>query len=331
MDDRPRKEGSHRAAQEPLLREPPHLEVGGKRERQLRHRLVAKWDPGLQRVRHAGAIGLDQEVVDQVDPDIQVLESRQRLGPLRLRIASSVQVERIGAVAAALEELRAQVRREDLLPGVVALDGRQVRPAHEPLCLVVEAHLPRGARQPLDEGSERPDCRAESRCELVRDVGVVAAEQLVSPLSRQSDLDGAGGKLGDEVRWQGRGVGEWLVEHLHQPRQKLRRVGTHDELVVIRPVPLRHDPGGLELVERLLLEPDRERPDGLGALTRRERGQRGRVDPARQQHADGDVRDQVSAHRVAQPLTQLPGQLVRRLRAQLGGGGWTRPRIGNHR
>ena len=48
-----------------------------------------------------------------------------------------------------------------------------------------------------------------------------------------------------------------------------------------------------------------------------QRGQRGGVDAAREQHADGHVGDEVRAHGVAQALAQLARQRLPRLVAQL--------------
>ena len=146
------------------------------------------------------------------------------------------------------------------------LERRQVRRAREPLRLVVEARLARRRRQPLDrrprEGRQRPDALREQ----VGDVGVVAAEQLVAALARERDLHVLGGELGDEVgRERGR-VGERLVERRRERRQEQRRVGPEHELAVVRPVARRHRARTRQLVERRLLEADRERAHGLGAL-----------------------------------------------------------------
>ncbi|HET7588742.1 MAG TPA: hypothetical protein VFK14_00940, partial [Solirubrobacterales bacterium] len=53
--------------------------------------------------------------------------------------------ERLARRVGAIDQLGAPLRREDLLPRVMALDRGEVRAAHESLRLVVEAHLRRGA------------------------------------------------------------------------------------------------------------------------------------------------------------------------------------------
>jgi hypothetical protein len=78
---------------------------------------------------------------------------------------------------------------------------------------------------------------------------------------------------------------------------------------VLRPVPLRDGARAVELVERCLLEPDREGPHRLRGLLRRERREHAGVDAAREQHADRHVRDEVRTHRVAEPRPQLLDEL----------------------
>ena len=64
-----------------------------------------------------------------------------------------------------------------------------------------------------------------------------------------------------------------------------------------------------ELVERCVVEADRERAHRFGRLLRGERGERTGVDAAGEQHADGNVRDEVGADRVAQPRAALLEQV----------------------
>src|SRR3712207_6183642 len=93
----------------------------------------------FERVGHARAVGLREQVVDEVDARVEVLETSKRLGPGRLGVALAPGVERVARpVAAVAKELRSRVRREDLLPGVVALERRQRGAAREALGLVLE-------------------------------------------------------------------------------------------------------------------------------------------------------------------------------------------------
>src|SRR5204862_773255 len=105
-------------------------------------------------------------------------------------------------------QLRPRVRREDLLPAVVALEGRKVCCANEPLRLVVEARP--GARrwEALDERPSEPRETAGAVGKQGSHVGEVAAEELVAALTGERDLHVLRSELGDEVRGQRRRVGE---------------------------------------------------------------------------------------------------------------------------
>ena len=123
-----------------------------------------------------------------------------------------------------------------------------------------------------------------------------------------------GGELGDQVGGQRRRVPERLVGRARDLGQQLGGVGRTTELVVLGPVAARDQPRLLELVEGALLEADRERLHPPAALLGGQRGQRGGVDAAREQHAHRDVGDQVRADGVAQPLAQLGGEHASRSR-----------------
>ena len=69
------------------------------------------------------------------------------------------------------------------------------------------------------------------------------------------------------------------------------------------------EPRVVALVEALLREADRERVHPLGRLLCRERGERGGVDAAREQHADRHVGEEMRLDRVAEPRAQLLDEL----------------------
>src|SRR5919204_6659188 len=79
--------------------------------------------------------------------------------------------------------------------------------------------------------------------------------------------------------------------------------------MVLRAIALRNQARVTELVERALLEADRERAQRLAGRFRGECRKGGRVDPAREQHTDRDVRDQVGSDRVPQAGAELLDQL----------------------
>src|SRR5881394_2308895 len=87
---------------------------------------------------------------------------------------------------------------------------------------------------------------------------------------------------------------------------------------MIGAVHARHGTRIVELVERPLLEADRERPERLRALLRRKRCERGGIDPARQEHTHRNVADEMRADRVAQPAAQLSERY------------WSGPRVALH-
>ena len=280
----------------------------GQREREVRHHRVEKRDARFERMRHRRTIGLHEQVVDEVDAEVDVLEARKRVGAGRLGIARPVDVDRIERAAHAAK-LRAEVGREDLLPPVVTLERRQMRGAHEPLRLVVEARFRGGGRQALDERTREACERRHPVGEEVGGVRVVAAEELVSALARERDLHVLGRELRHEVRRQCRRVGERLVEGLGERRQQLDRIGANEQLVMVRRVPLGDAPRVRPLVEAALFEADRERVHRFGRLLRREGGEHSRVDASGEEDTDRDVGEEVRAHRVAQAGAELLDEL----------------------
>src|SRR3954451_17759745 len=97
--------------------------------------------------------------------------------------------------------------------------------------------------------------------------------------------------------------------------------------MVIRSVPLRDAPGVVELVERTLLEPDRERAERLACFLRGEWGERRGIDTAGKEHPDRHVADEMRARGVAQARAQLLQELGFVVAAQLLDRNWPRPRV----
>ena len=111
-------------------------------------------------------------------------------------------------------------------------------------------------------------------------------------------------QLGQIVGRDGRGVGEGLVEEMHELGHEIDGVRSHDELVVLGLEVARDEPGIGQLVEALALEPDRKGLDGIGGHLAHDRDDRARVEPAAQEHAEGDVGDEAVAHGLLQELGQ---------------------------
>ena len=198
MHDLAREQRLGRLPEQHLLSERAHLVAGRQSEGEVRDRRVEERDARLERVRHRRSIRLHEQIVDEVDPEVDVLQSRQLGGAGRLVVARPEEIDRIETVAPT-RQLRAHVGGEDLLPGVVALERRQMRRPHEPLRLVVEARARAGARQALHERPGEVRERPHAVGEQVRRVGVVAAEELVAALARERDLDVGGRELRHEV------------------------------------------------------------------------------------------------------------------------------------
>ena len=73
---------------------------------------------------HAHAVGFDQQVIGQVQPQIDVLKPGQQRRPFGLGKALAPGPERVeaGILPARLEQLGSLRGREDLLPAVVTFE-----------------------------------------------------------------------------------------------------------------------------------------------------------------------------------------------------------------
>src|SRR5436853_5090562 len=87
-----------------------------------------------------------------------------------------------------------------------------------------------------------------------------------------------------------------------------------------RSVALCDEPRIAALVEAPLLEADRERVYSLRGLLCGQRREQGRVDSAREEHADRDIGKQVGANGIAEARTQFFDQLGLVVASQLGHG-----------
>jgi hypothetical protein len=70
-------------------------------------------------------------------------------------------------------------------------------------------------------------------------------------------------QVGEVEAGDRRRVGERLAVMAHDPRYDFDGVGANEELLVNRAEPLGDRPRVRQLVERLMVEADRERPHGL--------------------------------------------------------------------
>ncbi len=95
VDDGAGEQGRRGLSEQELLPEAAHLHASRKRQREAGHERVEVRHPGLQGVGHRRAVGLHEEVVDEVGAEVDVLEPRQQLGALGLCEARAEEVDRI--------------------------------------------------------------------------------------------------------------------------------------------------------------------------------------------------------------------------------------------
>ena len=178
--------------------------------------------------------------------------------------------------ARARRELGACVGREDLLPAVVAFERREVRSLDEALGLVVEARAAvasSAAARPADARvvrAARRDLRSgrRRRCSTRR-----TARRRLLPRARPLRVGPRAARPGT---WAAPTSPRTARRTPRRASAVARGVGPDDQFVVVGLVALRDHARVVELVERALLEADRERRHAVAGLLRRKRGERRR-------------------------------------------------------
>ena len=189
----PRQQRLDRLAQQPLLREPAHLVLHRQREREVGDDRVHERHARLERPGHRRAVGLRQQVVDEVEAEVDVLKPRQQLVPLGLGEARRDRLQRIERAARPVSSARRRRRRSpSTRGGARAAEGAPRAQSASPCS---RGSPSRRRRQPLDEWARGRCERPDSLRQQVGDVGVVAAEELVAPLAGERDLDVLGREL----------------------------------------------------------------------------------------------------------------------------------------
>ena len=141
---------------------------------------------------------------------------------------------------------------------------------------------------------------------------IVSGEQLVAAVARERDLHAPPGEAGQEQRGQEARIRERLVERGNRLRQQIEaRVPGESLGRVLRPQAPRGELRIGRLVEALLGESDRERLQRI-LVARGQRGDRRRIDPAREKDSDRNVRDEPPRHRAIEQPDQLLSGLARR-------------------
>src|SRR5512132_833429 len=184
VDDGTRQERLDGQAQEPLLCQAADLELPRERKGEAGHGLVEVGDSRFERMGHPSTIRLYEQVVDEVAAEVDVLKPGELIGSFCLGVAAPLAFHWVVVrVKPGSKDLCASLEGEDLLPAAMAFERRQVCGANESLRAVVEARSALGARQGSDERTEEGRQRAQARREHVRQVRVVAAEELVTSFS----------------------------------------------------------------------------------------------------------------------------------------------------
>src|SRR5581483_723947 len=80
-------------AQQHLLRQAAHAVLRREREREGGHDGIEERDARLERARHRRAVGLHEQVVDEVDGEVDVLEPCEGLGTFRLAVPLPIDVD----------------------------------------------------------------------------------------------------------------------------------------------------------------------------------------------------------------------------------------------
>ena len=140
----------------------------------------------------------------------------------------------------------------------------------------------------------------------------IPAEQLVAAVAAQGDGHVLARESGEQVRGQDRCVAERLVEHRGDRRYE---IGQHrrleHELVVVGSEVAGDETGVARFVEGLVGEADREALDLPRRHPRHRAGDRAGVEPAREEHAEGHVADELFADGLAQDTSQLVDEVDR--------------------
>src|SRR4029077_12833136 len=114
--------------------------------------------------------------------------------------------------------------------------------------------------------AERPQGGAEAQIPqqaevttlMIDDVAVVAGKQLVAAVAGENDLHMLSRQARDQIGWDGRGVGERLVEARQQLLENLEVIRLDEQRVVLGAVGLGNLPRVGQLVVPVLQEPHGE-------------------------------------------------------------------------
>ena len=317
VERRARDHAVQHGAQEHLRAAAVELPGGRKRRDELDELVVEQRRADLQRVRHAHPVDLDQDVVAEVRGDVDVEDSIDGVGRLgaperTAKRREGIELLRLRPQPRAVEprlEPR-HLRREIELSRAPVL-GRQAD-VEEDVASLRADRQPR--RRPGDgatgAGAEDP---SDPMLERLHPVPAVAREQLVTAVARQRDGNVLTRRHGDEVRGDGRRVGERLVEVPDEPLDQLRRRRRHDPWVVLAADVTRHH-GRVGQLAVAVVEADRGRDHRAVQEPGHGGDDRARIHAAAQEGAERHVAPQPDLDGLGQELVEAIRRVGTRLR-----------------
>ena len=247
---------------------------------------------------HRRDVGLHEQVAREIGADVEQLET----GDSRARRRSEqLPRRRWASDERRLEELCAELRREDLHQAAVALAWPRRRRLEQPRS-AGRRRAALLAERPQCAGGEPRAGHRELPRELVRRVALVARERLVAAVTRERDRHVPARGLADEEERQRSVVAVRLVEGGGEPRQRVGDVLVDKELLVLRPVALCDGARVPAFVVAVVVEADGERAHRVRRRLRHTADDDARVDATREESAERDVRDQAPPHGGVHPF-----------------------------
>ena len=298
LQDLGRHEPADRPPEDPFSCSVADLPVCGQPERELDECMVEQWYTRLQGDGHARPVHLGQDVTREVRGDVH----EHHLGH---EVAGSGGLERVGE-----DVVELAVPWHEAGGGDSAIDRWQRQPDATGIRRLaragaIEQAAPAGCnmRKGVTDGAEQGASPGRhGRTPQGVEVARIAAEQLVAAVPGQTHRHLLTREPRDEIRGKGRGIRERLVEDAHHAFHPPVCIRSHDQVRVARADRLGDAAGVGCLVERRLIEADREgaRPDRCG--TRHQRHHRRRIEPARQERSEGHLGLEVTPHGVSEEV-----------------------------
>ena len=182
---------------------------------------------------------------------------------------------------------------------------REVSPhtACEPLGDEIEREVARGGRKSTDQRAHRaahyPGRAFEQPRDAVSVVRRVPVEELIASLARQCDHDTSARRTREEIGGQDRRITERFVHDVGQARKQLKgRIDGETFLVMLGSQMSRDHPRVRPLVERLLVEGNRERSQRFVHHLGHHGSNVAGVNASAEENPEGHVADQMASYDV---------------------------------